>query len=188
LKFSKKKGVLVGLGTVIHSRDGTPYRRGDVLMDIDGKPLLSEARHPTVQADVIFSDGLVVVMPGPVNVLGHDGKPLKVKELYLDANGCPKLTMEGKLVKLEDLVRGFNGDILLDSDHNPIFRTSLRFANNTLITTCGTPVLGRNGLLVAKDDLLTGVNGEPAFCSYGHLIMKQSKLMIFKPNTVNGAM
>lgn len=141
LKFSKR-GVLVGLGTVICKKGGAPFLRGEVLMNADGKPLLNISGHPVTEADVIFSHTGYVVVPGVGSVLGSDCKPLKRTEIFLDSNGRPKFTMEGKVMELVDIVHGFNGDKLVDSDHNPIARSDLTLTSDgRVITLRGTAVL-----------------------------------------------
>jgi len=100
LKFSKRDK-LVGLGTVIRKKDETPYKRGDVLMNIDGKPFLDKAGHLITEADVTFSpDGSILASGHLLQVSGSDGKPLGRKDLLLGVNERPKFTTEGKLMEL----------------------------------------------------------------------------------------
>jgi len=161
LKFSNR-GELMGLGSVIRKRDGTPYMRGEVLMAIDGKPLLCEERHVVTEVDVIISPRGSVLVPGPVRVPGSTGKPLSRKELFLDANGCPQFTMGGRLMELDDLVYRFNGGMLVDSEKNPIARTDLTFASDGRLTTpWGTVILGNDGSPIMNDEVLTGRDGQP---------------------------
>jgi len=102
LKFSKQDE-LVGLGTVIRKKDGTPYMRGDVLMRIDGKPFLDKAGCLITEADVTFSANGIVLASGLL-LQGSDGKPLRRNDLLLDATESPKFSAEGRLMKLKDLV------------------------------------------------------------------------------------
>jgi len=151
LKFSRK-GVLIGLGTVICNKDGTPYTRGQVLVGDDGKPLLTKDRHPVTAMDVTFSLSGCAVISGTAHILAKkDGKPLAQKDLLLDADGCPKLTAEGRLMKLEDFVHGFDGTMLTDSDHNPVSCSDLTLAPDGKLTTIrGMTLLDRDALPVNR--------------------------------------
>jgi len=151
LTFSKRDKVM-GLGTVICKKDGTPYIRGDVLMNTDGKPLLDKAGHLITEADVTFSpNGDLLASKLLLQVSGSDGKRLGRKDLFLDANGRPKFTMKGRFMELKDLVRSFNGNKLCDSQQNPVARSDLALANDgRLITIRGTTVLGSNGVRLAS--------------------------------------
>jgi len=161
LKFSDG-GELMGLGSVIRRKDGTPYMRGEVLMDIDRKPMLCEEGHVVTVVDVIISPRGSVLVPGPFRVPGSTGKPLNRKELLLDANGCPQFTMGGRLMELDDLVYRANGDLLVNSEKNAVARTDLTFASDGKLTTpCGTVILGNDGLPIMNDEVLTGRDGKP---------------------------
>lgn len=183
LKFSKK-GVLIGLGTVICNKDGTPYKRGQVLVGDDGKPLLTKDRHPVTAMDVTFSLSGCAVVSGTAHILAKDGKPLAQKDLLLDADGCPKLTVEGRLMKLEDFVHGFDGSMLTDSNHNPVSCTDLTFSpDGKLTTNRGMVVLDHNALPVNRDDIVISVDGKPVFSSTGQLIRKNDMKVVSSSET-----
>jgi len=142
-------------------------------MNTDGKPLLDKDGCLITESDITLPPNGAVFASG-LQLQGSDNKPLRRKDLFLDADERPKFTMEGRLMELKDLVHKFNGEILFDSQQNPVARSELTFATDgRLITTRGIEIKGGDGAPVMEGEVVTDRDGKPLLSASGQLILEK---------------
>merc|ERR1712137_476674 len=114
-------------------------------MGHDDKPLLTPEGRPILQDDLKFSDANTLCCPGGKILRSRSGEPLLRDNVYIGRDGHVRLSRDGKVVEVRDVVRNFDNTPLCDVFNEPITRGDLKFSEEGVLTGLGRIIYKRDG-------------------------------------------